>query len=117
MHRDVISARHLAAPVIIPANAIGIRCVERRNQILAHQVSAVIGAAETLERAVLQRDWLEFRKNRLTQFACRGSARDIANRDGGRCCDSNDGKHDADGRLSHEGALHRSRPLKSILTL
>ena len=116
MHRDVVPARHLASPIVIPANAVRVRCIERLNQIFAHEVSAIIGAAEALQRTIFQGDRLEFRKNRLTEFASRGPARDIANRNG-RCCDSDDGENNAYGKSSHEGALHRSRPFKSIVTL
>ena len=114
LHRDVIPARYFACPVVVGTNTVRISCIERLNQILAHQVSAIIGAAETLERAVLQRDWLEFPKNRLTESARRGPARDIANRNCGDSCEKDNDKRDADGRSSHEGALYRSRPLKRI---
>ena len=107
MHGHVVPARHLASPIIIPANAVRIGCIYRLNQILTHQVSAIVCAAEALKRAILQDDRLEFRKDRLTELACRGPARDIAN---GNCrrCDSDDGKHNADGMSSHEGTLYAS---------
>ncbi len=69
MHRDVIPARQLASPIVIPANAVPVRCIERLNQILAHQISTIIGAPEALQRTILQDDRLEFCKNRLTQLA------------------------------------------------
>ena len=102
MHWDVIPARQLASPVVVTANAIRVRCIERLNQILAHQVSAVIGAAEALERAILQRDRLKFRKNRLAQLARCGAAHEIANDDRGRCYESDDDKRDADGTSSQQ---------------
>jgi hypothetical protein len=117
MHRDVISTRQLASPLVVAANAVRVRCVERLNQILAHQVPAIVGAAEALQRAILQDDRLEFRKNRLTQSARCGAAHDIADRNGGRRCESDDDKRDADSMSSHEGVLHRSRGIKSILKL
>src|SRR5262249_14656850 len=69
MHWNVISARHFASPVVVCAYAVRIPCIEPLNQVLAHQVSAVIGAAEPFQRAVLQGDRLKFRKNRLAQLA------------------------------------------------
>ena len=71
VHRNVISARHLAAPVVIWANTVRVSCIERFNQILAHQVTAIIGAAKALERAVFQNDWLKLSENRLAQLALR----------------------------------------------
>ena len=68
-----------------------------------------------VHRTIFQGDRLEFRKNRLTELACRGPARDIINRKGARC-ESDDDKCDADGISSHEAAGRRSRPLKGILT-
>ena len=53
LHRNVIPARHLASPVVVRADAVRVGCIERLNQILAHYVSAVVGAAEALERTVL----------------------------------------------------------------
>src|SRR5207249_11124612 len=69
MHRDVIPARHLASPVVVPAYAIRVGRIEGLNQILAHQVTAVIGAAEAFQRTVLQSDRLKFRKNCHAQLA------------------------------------------------
>jgi hypothetical protein len=102
MHRDVIPARQLASPVVVAANAVGVPCVERLNQILAHQVSAIVGAAEALQRTILQDDRLEFRKNRLTQSARRGPVHDIPDRNGGRCGERDDDKRDTDSMSSHE---------------
>ena len=102
MHRDVISARQLASPVVVAANAVRVSCVERLNQILAHQVSAIVGAAEALQRTILQDDRLEFRKNRLTQSARRGPAHHIADRNGGHRGESDEDKRDADSMSSHE---------------
>jgi hypothetical protein len=87
------------------------------NQILAHQVSAIVGAAEALQCTILQDDRLEFRKNRLTQSARLSPAHDIANRNGGRCGESEDDKRDANSMSSHKGVLHRSGRVKTILTL
>jgi hypothetical protein len=54
-------------------------------------------------RTILQADRLQFCKNRLAQPASgRGPMNDIPNRNGGRCCDGDDGKRDADGMSSHE---------------
>jgi hypothetical protein len=100
MHRDVIPARELASPVVVPANTKGVRRIEGLKQILAHQVSAVIGAAETLQRTILQDDRLKLCKNRLAQSARRGAAHEIANHDSGRYYESDDDKRDADGRSS-----------------
>ena len=99
-HRDVIPARQLASPVVVPPNTIRVRCIERLDQILAHQVSAVIGAAEALQRTILQDDWLKLCKNRLAQPARRVAAHKIANHNGGRCYESDDDKRDADGKSS-----------------
>jgi hypothetical protein len=60
---------------------------------------------------------LEFCKNRLAQLARRGPAHDIANRNGGRCRQSDDDKRDADSMLPHKSVLHRARRIKTILTL
>jgi len=97
MHWDVIPARHLASPVVIRANTIGVRRIEGLNQILAHQVSAVIGAAEALQHTILQGDRLELCENRFAQPARRGAVHEIANDDGSRCYESDDGKCDANG--------------------
>ncbi len=106
MHRDVIAARQLAPPIVVAANAVRVCCIERLDQILAHQVSAIVGAAEALQRTILQDDRLKLPKNRLTQPARRGPVRDIANRNGAGCAESDDDKRDADGVSSpHEGAL------------
>src|SRR5439155_15831944 len=100
MHRDVIPARQLASPVIVPANTIRVRCIGRLNQILAHQVSAVIGAAEALQRTIFQGDRRKLCKDRLAQPARRGAVHEIANHDGSRAYESDDDKRDADGRSS-----------------
>src|SRR4029077_9137151 len=74
VQRNVISARHFACPVVVWANTVRVSCIERFNQILAHQVTAIIRAAKALERTVFQNDWLKFRKNRLAQLAlCRAT--------------------------------------------
>jgi len=36
-----------------------VSCIERFNQILTHQVSAIVGAAKALERAVFQKNGLK----------------------------------------------------------
>src|SRR5215470_9890933 len=101
MRRDMIPARHLACPLVVGSDAVGIRRIEWLHQILAHQVSAVVGASEALQRAILQDDRLEFRKNRVTELACRGPTRDIANRDGSRCRESDDDKGDTNSMSTH----------------
>src|SRR5439155_12588583 len=89
VYRNVISARHLAAPVVICANAVRVGFFDRFNQILAHQVTAIIGAAKTLERTVFQSDWLKLRENRFAQLAlCR--ATDHRARDDGSSCGESD---------------------------
>ena len=103
MYRDVIPARQLASPIVIPANAVRVRSIERLDQILAHQVSTIIGAPEALQRTILQDDRLKLCKNRLAQPARRGPAHDIANRNGSRCGESDGDKRDADSMSSHEG--------------
>jgi len=97
MHRDVIPARQFASPVVVPANAIRVRCIEWLNQILAHQVSAIIGAAEAFQRTILQRDGLKLCKNCLAQPARRGAAHEIANHDSGRCYENDDDERDSNG--------------------
>src|SRR5438067_11907155 len=101
MHRDAIPARHLACPVVVRTNTVRIRCIEWLNQILTHQVSAIVSAAEALQRTILQDYRLQFRKNLLTQPARRGSVGYIANRNSGYCCESDDHKRDANGMASH----------------
>jgi hypothetical protein len=96
--RDVIPARQFASPVVVPTNTIRVRYIEGLNQILAHQVSAVIGAAEALQRTILQGDRLKLCKNRFAQPARRGATHEIANHDRGRCYQSDDDERDADGR-------------------
>jgi len=98
LHRDMVPAGHLASPVVVAANAVRVRCIEGLNQILAHQVSAVIGAAEALQRTILQGDRLKLCKNRFAQPARRGAVHEIANNDGSRCYESDDDNRDADGR-------------------
>ena len=97
MHWDVIPARHLACPVVVPANAIRVRCIEGLDEILAHHVSAVIGAAEALQRTILQGDRLKLCKNCLAQAARRSAAHEIANHDGSRCYESDNDERDANG--------------------
>src|SRR5439155_24171338 len=101
MHRDVIPPRHLACPVVVGTNTVRIRCIEGLNQILAHQVSAIVGAPEALQRTILQDYRLQFRKNLLPQPAGRGSVGYIANRDGGYCCESDGHNRDANGMAFH----------------
>jgi hypothetical protein len=69
VHRNVISAREFACPVVVWPNTVRISCIERFNQILAHQITAIIRAAKALERTVFQSDWLKLRENRLAQLA------------------------------------------------
>jgi hypothetical protein len=116
MHWDVIPARHLACPVVVDANAVRIRCVEWLNQVLAHQVPAIVSAAEALQRTILQDDRLKLRKNRLTQPARRGPVRYIANRNGGGSCAKDDDKREADGPSFNQGILNRSRPVNLKLS-
>src|SRR5436190_11455714 len=114
MHRHVIATRQFTSPIVVAANAVRVCCIERLDQILAHQVSAIVGAAEPLQLTILQDDRLKLRKNRLTQPARRGSVRNIANRNGGSCAESDDDKSDADSMSSHEGALQRSWSIKTF---
>jgi hypothetical protein len=86
----VISARHVASPVVVCANTVRVSSIERFNQILAHQVAAIIGAAKALERTVFQSDRLKLRENRLTQLALRRATDDLASDDGSNCGESND---------------------------
>ena len=51
--------------------------MERFNQILAHQITAIIGAAETLERAAFKTR-AKLREDRLTQLAPRRIATETA---------------------------------------
>ena len=88
----MISARHLASPLVISANTVRISCVERFNQVLAHQVTPIIGAAKTLERAVFQNNWLKLRKNRLAQLALRRAVHPSAYHHGGGSGESGDGQ-------------------------
>jgi hypothetical protein len=97
MHRDVITARNFASPVIILANAIRVGRVQRLNQVLAHQVPAVIGAAEALELTVFQGDRLKPPKNLLAQPSPGRTVHQIANHDGAGCCERDDDERDADG--------------------
>jgi hypothetical protein len=108
IYRDVIPARQLASPVVVAANTIRVRCIERLNQIHAHQVSAVIGAAEALQRTVLQGNWLKLCKNRLAQPVRRGAAHEIANHNRSHCYQSDDNKRDANGRSSLQPRSERA---------
>src|SRR5439155_11245587 len=67
MDRNVIPARYFASPVIVTANAVGIGGIDRLDQVFAHQVSAIIRAAEAFQRAVFQSDRLKLGKNGLAQ--------------------------------------------------
>ena len=117
VHGDVISARHLACPIVVWANTVRISYIERLNKIFAHQVTPIIGAAKALERAVFQSDWLELGENRLAQFALRRAADDLASNDDSDCRESNNDERDAEPRLFPESVLHRLRAIKSILTV
>ena len=97
VHRDVIPARQLASPVVVPAHTVRVRCIEGLNQVLAHQVSAVIGAAEALQRTIRQSDRLKLCKNGFAQPVRGGAAHEIANHDRDRCYQSDDDERDANG--------------------
>jgi hypothetical protein len=60
---------------------------------------------------------LKFRKDRLAQLAPGCVANEIANHDGGRCCEKDGDQHGADGRSSCEGVPHRCWFIKTTLTL
>ncbi len=107
MHRDVIPARHLTPPVVVAANAVGVGCIERLNQILAHQVSAVIGATEAFKRTVFQSDWLKLCNNRLAQLAAGRAVREIANHNHSSS-ESDDDERDVDRRSFHDMPRERS---------
>jgi hypothetical protein len=106
VHWNVISPRDLASPVVVCANTVRVACIERFNQILAHQVTAIVGAAKALERAVFQNNWLKLRKNRLGQLAPGPVVHDIPNHDDGDC-ESEDDERDANGRPFDETVLHK----------
>src|SRR5207249_845988 len=113
---NVISARHFACPVVVWANAVRVGCIDRLNQIFAHQVSAVIGAAEARKRAVRQNDGLKFRKDRFAQLAPRRAARQASNHDGGRGSESDDDECNAYEWSFNQRLLHWSplfRPFSS----
>ncbi len=114
VHRNVISARHLACPVVVWANTVRVSCIERFNQILAHQVTAIIGAAKALERTVFQSNWLKLRENRLTQLALRRAMDDRASNDGSGCRKGNHDEGDPNPRSFHERILHGSRRIQII---
>src|SRR5438552_8282207 len=116
IHRDVISTGHIASPVIVRTNAVRVCCIERLNQIFAHQVSAVIGAAEARKRAVLQNDRLKFRKDRFAQLAPGRAARQASNHDGGRGSEGDDDECNAYEWSFNQRLLHWSplfRPFSS----
>jgi hypothetical protein len=117
VNRNVISARHLACPIVVWANTVRVSCIERFIQILAHQITAIVRAAEALERTVFQSDWLKLGKNCLAQFASCPVMHEITNEDAG-CGRENDyDQCDAGERSFDESVLHRSRPVKTILAL
>jgi hypothetical protein len=60
MHWNAITTRHLTAPVVVPADAVRVRRIQLLDEVLAHQIAAVVGAAEPFERAIFQRDGLQF---------------------------------------------------------
>src|SRR4029077_5666897 len=107
VHRNVISTRHLARPVVVWANTVRVSCIERFNQILAHQVTAIIRAAKALERTVFQSDWLKVRENRLAQLALCRAMDYRASDDGSSCGESNDDKRDTDPSSFHECVLQK----------
>src|SRR6187401_1435617 len=91
VHGNMISARHLACPVVVWTDPVRVSGIQRFNQILAHQVTAIIGAAKALKRTVFQSDWLKLGKNRLAQLALRLPTDDRATNDGSSCRESNHG--------------------------
>ena len=106
VHWNVISPRDLASPIIVCADAVRVSCIERLTQVLAHEVSAIVGAAEAFERTVFQSDRLKFCKNRLAQLAPGPVVHDTPNHDDGDC-ESEDDERDPNPRLFPERVLHR----------
>ena len=49
-----------------------VRRLNVAQQVGAHQIAAVVGAANPLERAVLESDWLEFHEKTLPKLASSG---------------------------------------------
>src|SRR4029077_7783603 len=102
-------------PVVVWPNTVRVSCIERFDQILAHQVAAIIGAAKALECTVSQSNWLKLRENRVAQLALRCATDDVASNDEGGCRDSNDHERDTDPWSFHERILHESRRSQIML--
>ncbi len=95
MDRHVIPAGHLAAPVIVTANAIGIGRIDRLDQVLAHQVSAIVRAAEAFQGTVFQCHRLKLGQNGFAQPAPSRFAHEIAHDDRAAERESNNDKGEA----------------------
>jgi hypothetical protein len=65
----VIAASDFAIPIGVAADPIRVSNIHRLNEIFAHQIAAIIRAAEPVECAILQRDGLQLAKNRFPQAA------------------------------------------------
>ena len=51
-----------------------VRRLNVAQEVGAHQIAAVVGAANSIERAVLESDWLELREKTLPNLASSGFA-------------------------------------------
>ena len=60
VHRHVIGCRDLTGPLVFEADPVGVRGLQAIHEVPAHEVAAVVRAADARELAVGQRDRLQF---------------------------------------------------------
>src|SRR5262245_43740365 len=66
MDADADLLRYFATPIVFVTDAVRIRRFDPRDQVFAHQITAVVHPAESAQRAILQRDWPNFVPQGLT---------------------------------------------------
>ena len=66
VNRNVVLSRDLAAPPVVAGNAVGVAGLDAAEEIAAHQVTAVVLLAESLQIAIGQRHRLEHSEQRLS---------------------------------------------------
>ena len=57
--------RRVTSPLVVAGDSIGIRRLDRSQEIDAHEIPAVVRLAKTLDHAVGQLDWPQERKQGL----------------------------------------------------
>jgi len=87
---NVIPARHVAAPVVVAANTVGIGRIDRSMRFSHIRYPPSFALPKRFQGAVLQEDRLKLCQNRFAQFASVRAAPEIANHNRGRDCDGDD---------------------------